>query len=145
MAKKLRQFCIFKHYFELVRRKRSEFILTLLKKAFHVPAKGSAVHGRFSPGNGGHLFQQFQHLGQCVQITRVGVHVQNLDVTVDEFVSGEAVHTQEIFYGTLLFGRQVVVYHVVARHIVLLDNLLPRLVATVVGQVKIQTITQLIV
>ena len=40
---------------------------------------------------------------------------------------------EEILDGTLLGGGQVVVYDIVAREVVLLDDTLPRFIAAVVG------------
>ena len=60
---------------------------------------------------------------------RIGVYVEHLSVAVDELVGRPAMDLQKMLYGTLLVGGQVVVDDVLARDVVLLDDVLPRLVA----------------
>ena len=50
---------------------------------------------------------------------------------------------QEMLYDTLLVGGQVVVYDILARDVVLLDNVLPSILRTAVGQVEIHEIVVL--
>ena len=45
-------------------------------------------------------------------------------------------HIKVSFDGGLLLGRQVVVGHVVTTHIIFLDDVLPRLLRTLVGQIE---------
>ena len=48
-----------------------------------------------------------------------------------------------MLYGTLLVGGQVVVYDILARDVVLLDNVLPSILRAAVGQIEIHEIVVL--
>ena len=64
------------------------------------------------------LFHLFQQSGWGIEVARIGVYVEHLSVAVDDLVGRPAMDLQEMLYGTLLVGGQVVV-----------DDVLPRLVA----------------
>ena len=78
-------------------------------------------------------FHLLQQSGETFEVARVGIYIKYLSVAVDEFVGGPAVDLQEMLYGTLLVGGQVVVDDVLARDVVLLDDILPRFVAAAIG------------
>ena len=60
---------------------------------------------------------RLQQVRQRIELARVGIHIEDVAVAVDELVSGEAVHAKEVLDGGLLLSGKVVVYHVVARHL----------------------------
>ena len=68
------------------------------------------------------------------------MEVVDVAILVDELVGGVAVDAYVVLDGTLLVFGQVVVYAVGACQVVLLDDILPRLVAAAVGQVEIDEI-----
>ena len=46
-----------------------------------------------------------QQVLQRIQVARIGIHVEDVAIAVDEFVGREAVHAKEVFDGSLLLGR----------------------------------------
>ena len=73
------------------------------------------------------LLYHLNHPLQRIEVARVSIHTEDVAIAVNEFVGGVAVHAKEVLDGSLLLGGQVVVHHVVARHVVFLDDILPRL------------------
>ena len=108
-----------------------------------VGAKGNAYDTANYPILKETLFHHLQQILQRIEVARVGIHVEDVAVAVDEFVGGVAVHAKEALDGYLLLGGEVVVHHVVARHIVLLDDILPRLLTGAVGEVEVYDVVVL--
>ena len=84
-----------------------------------------------------------QQVLQRIEVARVGIHIEDVAVAVDEFVCGVAVHAKEALDGGLLLGGEVVVHHVVACHVVFLDDVLPRLLTGAVGEVEVYDVVAL--
>ena len=80
---------------------------------------------------------RLQQAFQRIKVARVGIHVEDVAVAVDELVGREAVHAKEVLDGGLLLGRQIIVHHIVACHVVFLDDILPRLLIGAVGEVEV--------
>ena len=82
------------------------------------------------------FFHPLQQSGECFEIYRVSVYIEQSAVTVDEFVGRIAVDADETFDGVLLLGGKVVMDDVIALNLVFLDDVLPRLVAGAVGKIE---------
>ncbi len=78
-------------------------------------------------------FHLFQQADEPFEVARVGIYVEHLSVAVDETIVGPCVDVKVVLYGTLLVNGQVVVDDVLAREVILLDDVLPRLVTAAVG------------
>ena len=63
-----------------------------------------------------------------------------LAVAPEDNVGGEALNAEVFLDGLLLVLGQVVVDHVLARHLILLDDVLPALVAAAVGKIEIDDV-----
>ena len=88
-------------------------------------------------------FHHLYHPLQRIEVARVGIHAEDVAVAVDEFVGGVAVHAKEVLDGGLLLGRQIIVHHIVACHVVFLDDVLPRLLVGAVGEVEVYDVVAL--
>ena len=86
---------------------------------------------------------RLQQVRQRIEVARVGIHIKDVAVAVDELVSGKAVHAKEVLDGCLLLGGEVVVHNIVARHVVFLDDIFPRLLVGAVGKVEIYNVVVL--
>lgn len=63
-----------------------------------------------------------------------------LAVAPEDNVGGETLYAKVFLNGLLLVLGQVVVHHILARHLILLDDILPALVAAAVGKIEIDDI-----
>ena len=63
-----------------------------------------------------------------------------LAVAPEDDVGGETLNAEVFLDGLLLVLWQVVVDHVLARHLILLDDVLPALVAAAVGKIEIDDV-----
>ena len=89
------------------------------------------------------LLYHLNHPLQRIEVARVSIHTEDVAIAVNEFVGGVAVHAKEALDGGLLLGGQVVVHHVVARHVVFLDDILPRFFIGTVCKIKVYDVVVL--
>ena len=74
-----------------------------------------------------------QQTGKVFKVARVDIQVEQVAVAVEQLVGGPAVDVKVALDGALLFGRQVIVSHVRAADVILLDDVLPRCLRAAVG------------
>ena len=89
------------------------------------------------------LFHLFQNSCHGLYVQREVEDFVQLAVAVEDDVGGESLNAKVFFDGFLLVFGQVVVNHVLARHLILLDDVLPTLVATAVGEIEIDDVVVL--
>lgn len=73
---------------------------------------------------------------QLVKVAGIYFQVQQITFAVEELVGGETVYVEVPLDGILLQCREVVVSYVVTAHVVFLDDVLPRFLRTLVGQIE---------
>ena len=56
---------------------------------------------------------------------------------VEKSVGREGMHAEKVLYGSLLTGWQIIMSNIVARNIILLDDILPACIIRTVGKIKI--------
>ena len=82
------------------------------------------------------LLQLLQQPNQLFKMARIHLYVQQIAFAVEELVRRETVDVKVPLDGCLLLCGQVVVRYVIAAHVILLDDVLPRFLRTVVGKIK---------
>jgi hypothetical protein len=73
---------------------------------------------------------------QLVKVAGIYFQVQQITFAVEELVGGETVYVEVSLDGILLQCREVVVSYVVTAYVVFLDDVLPRFLRTLVGQIE---------
>ena len=71
------------------------------------------------------LFQPFKQSGEVIKPARVNFQIKQVAVSIEEFVGRKGVNAKIALDSCLLFIGQVIVSHIVAAYIILLDDVLP--------------------
>lgn len=85
------------------------------------------------------LFYLLQQFGKTFQVVGIYIEIEYVVFAVYEFVGGEGVYVQVMLDGALLFFGQIIVHHVRANYIILLDDVLPRLIGGFGKQLRIES------
>ena len=81
--------------------------------------------------------QHLYHFLQSLKIVGADLDVEHIALGVNEFVGGEGVDLQITLYGCLLLFGQIEVGDIRSRDVILLDDILPRILRTAVGEINI--------
>ena len=81
--------------------------------------------------------QLLYHFLQSLKIVGADFDVEHIALGVNEFVGGEGVDLQIALYGCLLLLGKIEVGDIGTSDVVFLDDILPRILRTVVGEIHI--------